>query len=81
LHPFLKNGDGFIASSDGDKKLGGGLKSFKVVRNFGYLRRDPDKSGFQFWLDKLNQFDGNFERAEMVKAFLDSGEYRQRFGP
>jgi len=31
-------------------------------------------------LDKLNQFNGNFVAAEMVKAFISSGEYRQRFG-
>jgi hypothetical protein len=27
----------------------------------------------------LNQFGGNFEQAEMVKAFIVSGEYRNRF--
>ena len=54
-------------------------KTFVMMEYFGYLRRDPDASGYQFWLDKLNQFDGNFERAEMVKAFLVSGEYRGRF--
>ena len=54
---------------------------------FGYLRRNPDAppdndlSGYNFWLNKLNQFNGNFVDAEMVKAFLTSGEYRQRFGP
>jgi hypothetical protein len=26
----------------------------------------------------LNQFGGNFEQAEMVKAFIVSGEYRAR---
>jgi hypothetical protein len=31
-------------------------------------------------LDKLNQFNGNFIEAEMVKAFISSIEYRQRFG-
>jgi Domain of unknown function (DUF4214) len=46
---------------------------------FGYLRRDPDEAGYQFWLTKLNQFDGNFIQAEMVKAFLVSSEYRERF--
>jgi hypothetical protein len=30
---------------------------------------------------KLDQFDGDFVEAEMVKAFLTSTEYRQRFGP
>jgi len=52
---------------------------FVMMEYFGYLRRDPDESGFQFWLNKLNEFSGNFERAEMVKAFLVSGEYRDRF--
>ena len=52
---------------------------FVMMEYFGYLRRDPDESGYQFWLNKLNQFDGNFEQAEMVKAFLVSGEYRARF--
>ena len=54
-------------------------EAFVRMEYFGYLRRDPDESGFQFWLDKLNQFDGNFERAEMVKAFIVSDEYRARF--
>jgi hypothetical protein len=54
---------------------------------FGYLRRNPndapdsDYSGYEFWLSKLNQFNGNFINAEMVKAFIGSAEYRRRFGP
>jgi hypothetical protein len=52
---------------------------FVMMEYFGYLRRDPDESGYQFWLNKLNQFGGNFEQAEMVKAFIISGEYRDRF--
>jgi len=40
-----------------------------------------DFSGYNFWLGKLNQFNGNFQNAEMVKAFINSGEYQQRFGP
>ena len=54
-------------------------EAFVMMEYFGYLRRDPDDSGLQFWLNKLNQFEGNFERAEMVKAFITSGEYRARF--
>jgi hypothetical protein len=54
-------------------------EAFVRMQYFGYLRRDPDDSGFHFWLNKLNEFDGNFERAEMVKAFIVSGEYRDRF--
>jgi len=55
--------------------------AFVTMQYFGYLRRDPDTAGFNFWLNKLNSFGGNFQNAEMVKAFLDSSEYRQRFGP
>jgi len=60
-------------------------RAFVLMQYFGYLRRDPnsgrdaDYSGYNFWLDKLNSFNGNFENAEMVKAFLSSTEYRGRF--
>jgi hypothetical protein len=62
-------------------------RAFVLMQFFGYLRRNPndppdsDYTGFDFWLAKMNQFNGNFESAEMVKAFLTSIEYRQRFGP
>ena len=54
-------------------------ESFVMMEYFGYLRREPDPDGYAFWLNKLNQFNGNFEQAEMVKAFIVSGEYRSRF--
>jgi serine protease AprX len=54
---------------------------FVMMEYFGYLRREPDDAGYQFWLNKLNQFGGNFEQAEMVKSFIVSGEYRARFTP
>jgi hypothetical protein len=56
-------------------------RAFVTMEYFGYLRRDPDNSGFNSWLNKLNTFHGSFTNAEMVKAFLSSSEYRQRFGP
>jgi endonuclease G len=52
---------------------------FVMMEYFGYLRRDPDAAGYKYWLNKLNQHDGNFEQAEMVKAFISSAEYRNRF--
>jgi hypothetical protein len=61
-------------------------RAFVLMQYFGYLRRNPndpqdsDYSGYEFWLGKLNQFGGNYINAEMVKSFLVSGEYRQRFG-
>jgi alpha-tubulin suppressor-like RCC1 family protein len=62
-------------------------RAFVLAEYFGYLRRNPndpqdsDYTGYDFWLSKLNQFNGNYIQAEMVKAFLSSIEYRQRFGP
>ncbi|HLM59113.1 MAG TPA: TIGR03118 family protein [Pyrinomonadaceae bacterium] len=53
---------------------------FVAMEYFGYLRRDPDTPGFNHWLGQLNAFNGNFVQAEMVKAFISSSEYRQRFG-
>ena len=73
--------------------------AFVLMQYFGYLRRDADDppdnnfSGYDFWLNKMNQFTlpgedvrdeqvalNRVKRAEMVKSFLVSGEYRQRFG-
>ncbi|MFN2509957.1 MAG: hypothetical protein ABR568_00780 [Pyrinomonadaceae bacterium] len=62
-------------------------KAFVLMQYLGYLRRNPNDApdgnfdGYNFWLGKLNQFNGNFVSAEMVKAFSTSGEYRHRFGP
>ena len=54
--------------------------AFVLMEYFGYLRRDPDTGGYNFWLAKLEQFNGNYVQAEMVKSFIVSGEYRSRFG-
>jgi hypothetical protein len=62
-------------------------RAFVLMQYFGYLRRNPndvpdaDHTGYDFWLTKLNEFNGNFVNAEMVKAFIVSSEYRRRFGP
>ena len=56
-------------------------RAFVLMEYFGYLRRDPDQAGFNFWFNKLNTFQGNFINSDMVKAFITSVEYRQRFGP
>jgi aldose sugar dehydrogenase len=62
-------------------------RAFVLMEYFGYLRRNPEdppdffRDGYDFWLSKLNAFGGDFQRAEMVKAFISSDEYRQRFGP
>ena len=55
-------------------------QAFVLMEYFGYLRRDPDTAGFNFWLNKLNSFNGDFVKSDMVKAFISSSEFRQRFG-
>jgi hypothetical protein len=60
-------------------------RAFVLTQYYGYLRRSPisppddDLTGYNFWLQKLNDFNGNYIAAEMVKAFLTSEEYRNRF--
>ena len=64
-------------------------KAFVLMQYFGYLRRNPNDppeiglnfDGYNFWLQKLNDFNGNFVNADMVKAFIISTEYRRRFAP
>jgi hypothetical protein len=60
-------------------------RAFVLMQYFGYLRRNPndgqdaDYTGYEFWLSKLDAFNGNYIDAEMVKAFITSTEYRNRF--
>lgn len=64
-------------------------RAFVLMQYFGYLQRNPNDApepglnfgGYNFWLGKLDQFNGNYIAAEMVKAFVTSSEYRQRFAP
>jgi len=55
--------------------------AFVLMQYYGYLRRDLDPGGFQFWLDILNNKlpnDDSGYRA-MVCAFVTSAEYQDRF--
>lgn len=52
--------------------------TFVFMEYLGYLRRNPDQDGFNHWLGKLKFF-GNWVDAEMVRAFIVSPEYRNRF--
>jgi hypothetical protein len=48
-----------------------------LMQYFGYLRRDPDTAGFNFWLDNVNRTNNI---PGMVCAFVTSAEYQRRFG-
>lgn len=52
--------------------------SFVLMQYFGYLGRDIDQGGYDFWLGLLNgNQQGNFRG--MVCSFITSTEYQQRF--
>jgi uncharacterized protein DUF4214 len=53
--------------------------SFVLMQYFGYLRREPDQGGYDFWLNVVNDRAVNNYRA-MVCAFITSREYQERFG-
>ncbi|MFL6336268.1 MAG: PQQ-dependent sugar dehydrogenase [Pyrinomonadaceae bacterium] len=74
-------------AEDADFRAAEFNRAFVLMQYFGYLRRDPDASpdadfaGYNFWLTKLNDNGGDYRKAELVKAFLVSIEYRRRFKP
>ncbi len=53
-------------------------RSFVMMQYFGYLRRDPDQGGYDFWLGIVNTPSQASYRT-MVCAFLTSREYQLRF--
>jgi uncharacterized delta-60 repeat protein len=58
-------------------------RGFITMQYFGYLRRDPEQAGFDFWVSQLigpnapHRGDYRF----MVGGFLQSDEYNLRFAP
>lgn len=72
-------------AEDSDLNNGEKNKAFVLMQYLGYLRRDPntgpdtDYTGYDFWLQKLNNFGGDFHAAQMVRSFIVSGEYLNRF--
>jgi hypothetical protein len=53
--------------------------AFVLMQYFGYLHRDVDQSGYDFWLDVVNNREPNNYRG-MVCSFLTASEYQLRFG-
>jgi len=53
--------------------------SFVLMQYFGYLRRDADQGGYDFWLNVLNNRAPNNYRG-MVCSFITSREYQERTG-
>jgi hypothetical protein len=53
-------------------------EAFVIMQYFGYLRRTADIS-YQAWITTMNQNPNNYRI--MISGFLNSLEYRKRFGP
>ena len=86
--------DGWIASLDANTKTRASVlrelaessdvsnkffvQSFVVMQYFGYLRRDPDPL-YTSWIAVMNSDPNNYR--QMVNGFVNSLEYRLRFGP
>jgi hypothetical protein len=55
--------------------------SFVLMEYFGYLRRNPDQGGYDFWLGQVNKFplrNVSIQHA-MACSFITSEEYQTRF--
>jgi len=52
-------------------------QAFVAMQYFGYLRRDPDETGFRNWVETL---DTSGNSRHMIFGFIYSAEYRSRFG-
>ena len=55
------------------------VNAFVASQYYGYLRRTPDAGGFNGWVTYLRNNPTDFRT--MVHGFLNSSEYRLRFGP
>ena len=61
-------------------------EAFISMQYFGYLRRDPDPTGYDFWFNRLpatrQEIDANPDQYiyDMVGGFVYSTEYQLRFG-
>ncbi len=53
-------------------------EAFVIMQYFGYLRRTADASYLQ-WIETMNNTNGDYRI--MINGFLNSAEYRRRFGP
>jgi hypothetical protein len=57
------------------------------MQYFGYLRRNPndapdaDHTGFDFWLTKLNQFNGDFIKRRWLRHSLVQLNTAKGLGP
>lgn len=60
-------------------------QAFVTMEYFGLLRRDPDLQGYVFHNNRSRQLEPllspDLTENFIVRGFIESPEYRQRFGP
>jgi hypothetical protein len=58
-------------------------RAFVAIQYYGYLRRTPEAAGYQSWLNVINNQneDAATRNRTMINGFMNSAEYRLRFGP
>ena len=54
-------------------------QAFVAMQYYGYLRRAPETAGYNSWLAYLTAHPT--DSRTMVNGFMNSAEYRLRFGP
>jgi len=67
-----------IAQSDEITQNKEAVNAFVASQYYGYLRRTPDTGGFNSWVTYLRNNPNDFRT--MINGFLNSSEYRLRFG-
>jgi hypothetical protein len=68
-----------IAQSDEISLQKEAVNAFVASQYYGYLRRTPDAGGFANWVNYLTAHPADFRT--MINGFVNSPEYRLRFGP
>ncbi|HEX8070823.1 MAG TPA: hypothetical protein VF546_12780 [Pyrinomonadaceae bacterium] len=59
------------------------FRGFVTMQYFGYLRRDPEATGWNAWVDILTNGRGEIQPGDyriLINGFVHSNEYRNRFG-
>jgi hypothetical protein len=67
-----------LLADEGSLKQAEYNAAFVLTEYFGYLQRNPEPEGYEFWLNVINNREvGNYRG--MVCSFITSAEYQRRF--
>jgi hypothetical protein len=63
-----------LQSGELERKLAN--RKFVMLHYYGYLRREPDPKGVDYWVELLNR---SGDANKVTEGFINSAEYRHRF--